>query len=275
MKKRIHSHSSLSTFEQCPQKYKYRYIEKIKPEFKMSIEAHLGKSVHDTLEWIYNSVINENKTPKAEEIINYYSQRWIDTLDEDMKKVNNFLSEKDYFNKGVQFLMNYYTKYSPFKDGTLECEKRILINLDGHQLQGFIDRLVFNEKKNEIEIHDYKTGNFLPSREQIEQDRQLALYSIAIQELFGGDKKICLTWHYLAHNQKICLYKTQKQIEQLKNQLIELIKKIESTEHFPHYVSKLCDWCEYKYACPAWGNKLKEKQAKLKDKEIENLEIWD
>ena len=49
----IYSHSRLSTFEQCPQKYEYRYIKRIPPDFDQSIEAFLGNMVHDTLEWIY------------------------------------------------------------------------------------------------------------------------------------------------------------------------------------------------------------------------------
>ena len=32
--------------------------------------------------------------------------------------------EKDYFNKGIQFLADYYQKNCPFKDGTIECEER-------------------------------------------------------------------------------------------------------------------------------------------------------
>ena len=35
-----YSHSKLSTFEQCPIKFKYKYIDKIPVEFKKTIEAH-------------------------------------------------------------------------------------------------------------------------------------------------------------------------------------------------------------------------------------------
>jgi len=259
----IYSHSKLSTFEKCPLKYKYKYIDKIKPEFKISIEAHLGKSVHDTLECIYNSVINKNQTPTVEKIIDYYTEKWTENLTQEIKIVKNNFTNKDYFNKGVRFLMNYYIKHQPFQDGTLECEKRILINLNEHKLQGFIDRLVDNKEKNQIEIHDYKTANFLPTQESLDQDKQLALYSIAIQELFGEDKKICLVWHYLAHNKRICSYRTNQQLEQLKKEITEQIQKIESTKFFPHNQSALCDWCEYKYACPAFGNKPKEVQKSL------------
>ena len=49
----IYSHSRLSTFEQCPFKFKLRYIDKIIPEIENTIESFLGGIVHETLEWIY------------------------------------------------------------------------------------------------------------------------------------------------------------------------------------------------------------------------------
>jgi len=281
IKRDIYSHSKLSTFEQCPLKYKYRYIDKIKPEFEASIETHLGKCVHDTLEWIYNLVLEGKIPPTIDGVIEYYGNRWIEEFKEETKIVKREFDQKDYFNKGVIFLTNYYVKHHPFVDGTIECEKKILINLKNYQIQGFIDRLVQNKEKDEYEIHDYKTANNLPTKEKIETDRQLALYSIAIKELFGEDKRICLTWHYLAHNTKICIYKTPEQIEKLKKEIIQLIQRIESTNTFPHNQSILCQWCEYKYACPAFGNRPPEKQATLfgfkgKNSETspEELDIW-
>ena len=45
----IYSHSKLKCYEQCPQKFKLQYIDKIRIEFKESIELFLGKRVHETL----------------------------------------------------------------------------------------------------------------------------------------------------------------------------------------------------------------------------------
>ena len=249
----IYSHSRLSTFEQCPLKYKLRYIDKIKPEIEKTIEAHLGSAVHETLEWVYNSVIGSNKVPTLDEVINYYAIKWQDEFSNEILIVKKEMSAKDYFNKGIQFLLNYYTKNHPFKDGTIECEKRIFIELDETtKIQGFIDRLVHNIEKNRYEIHDYKTANTLPTQEKMDEDRQLALYSIAIKETYGKDKEVVLIWHYLAHNQKIISKRTNEQLENLKQETKELIKKIESTTIFPHNKSILCDWCEYKTICGAW-----------------------
>ncbi len=261
----IYSHSRLNTFEQCRLKFKYRYIDKI-IVIEKSIEAFLGKIVHNTLEQLYSQV-KENKIPTIDEIITYYSNNWEENYNPTIKIVKKELTTKDYFNKGIQFLLGYYTKHKPFDDNTLEVEKRIMIDLDGngkYRLQGFIDRLVHNLEKDELEIHDYKTGNSLPTQEKIENDKQLALYSIAIKELFGEDKEVLLIWHYLAHNQKIVSKRTNEQLQQLKKEIIELIKEIESTTEFPGKKSILCNWCEYKKMCSKFN---KPKEQKL-------LDIW-
>ena len=252
----IYSHSRLSSFEQCPLKFKYRYIDKIIPEIEKTIEIHLGLAVHDTLEWLYTEIQN-NKLPTIDQTIVYYADKWQQTFTPEIRIVKKELTAKDYFEKGVQFILNYYTTHQPFDDGTIEIEKRILINLDEqgeYKLQGFIDRLVHNQETQEYEVHDYKTANFLPSQEKLDKDRQLALYSIGIKDAFGQDKEVCLIWHYLAHNKKICSRRTNQQLQQLKKETIELINKIESTKEFPPCKSQLCNWCEYKSMCPAFGN---------------------
>ena len=250
----IYSYSRLNTFEQCPLKFKYKYIDKI-PETKITIEAYLGKTVHRTLEWLYSQV-KQNKIPTIEEVIIFYSRNWEREYKSTITIIKQELTIEDYFNKGIKFLLDYYTKNKPFKDNTLEVEKRIFIDLgENYKLQGFIDRFVYNLKSGEYEIHDYKTANNLPPQNRIDNDKQLALYSIGIKELLGKEKKVCLIWHYLAHNKKICSRRTDEQLEQLKKETIALIKKIESTTRFPPYISKLCDWCDYKDMCSAWKGK--------------------
>lgn len=270
---KIYSHSRLSTFEQCPFKFKLRYIDEITPEVEQTIEAHLGKSVHETLEWLYLQVRNNIK-PTIDNMINQYTEFWQKDFSNQIKIVRQNLTVKDYFNKGVKFLIDYYLKNTPFDDGTIELEKQISINLDSegeYKIQGFIDRLVFNKKTGEYEIHDYKTANTIPSREKIESDRQLALYSIGIKEIYKTKQNVNLIWHYLAHNTKIISKRTNEQLEKLRQEIIDLIKIIESTTEYPTYTSVLCDWCEYKSMCPAFGGKPLERQTKL-DKHIKTTE---
>ncbi len=254
-----YSHSKLSTFEQCPYKYKLKYIDKIIPEIEKSIEAHLGTCVHETLEWIYQEVLKK-KIPSLDDSILYYTEKWTSENPEECLIVKKEQTCRDYFEKGIKFIIDYYTKNHPFNDGTLELEKEVRIKIGENSIVGYIDRLVENKETFEIEIHDYKTANSLPTQEKMDGDRQLALYSIAIKEIFGKEKKVKLIWHYLAHNTDIISRRTNEQLEELKQEIIELIKKIENTTNFPKCESILCNWCEYKNICCGKNKEETEKE---------------
>jgi len=251
----IYSHSRLSTFENCPCKFKYKYLDKIIPPIETSIEAYLGKTVHDALEWLYIEV-GKGNLPTIDDVVIYYSKKWEETWNDAIKNVKKQFTTKEYFNKGVQFILDYYMRHKPFEDNTLATEKKIFINLDKegrYKIIGFIDRLAYNLETKEYEVHDYKTANNLPQPEAVENDRQLALYSIAVKEEFGKEKNVSLIWHYLAFNRKIQSKRTDEQLEKLKKDTIELIKKIESTTEFETKKSYLCGWCEYKPICGVWN----------------------
>ena len=80
----------------------------------------------------------------------------------------------------------------------------------------------------------------------------MALYGIAIKQLYGQDKNLLLVWHYLKHNKRIISRRTDQQLDQLRQDIINLIKQIEITKEFPLNKSQLCGWCEYKSSCPGW-----------------------
>ena len=260
----IYSHSRISTFEQCKLKYKFRYIEKIIPEVEITIEVHLGKCVHDILEWLYKQV-KDGKIPTIDETIVYYMQVWKKNYNDGIVINRKKLDAKYYFNQGIKFILDYYLEHQPFDDNTLEVEKMIVVNLDekgNYKVQGFIDRLAYNLQTGEYEIHDYKTGNALPDSEKINNDKQLALYALAIKNLYGKDSDVCLIWHYLNFNKKICIKKNNEQLEELRNEVIRLIKEIESETNFPSRKSGLCDWCEYQNMCPEFNPNFEKQKVK-------------
>jgi putative RecB family exonuclease len=269
-----YSHSRISAFEQCPLKYKFTYIDGIVSTEK-SIEAFLGRVIHTALEWLYIQV-KEKKLPALDDVILYYANKWHEEYNEEIV-INGTIKKEEYFEKGIKFIIDYYYKNTPFDDNTLEVEKEILVNLDAegkYKIKGFIDRLAYNLKTGEYEIHDYKTSSLRPSVEKIQRDRQLALYSLALKDLFGNDKKILLVWHYLAYNEKFTSKRTKEELDELKDNTIKII--IESEKEYLPCVSRLCNWCEYKKICPAFGNSPSntEKFKKESQKEIKDFEKW-
>ena len=255
----IYSHSKLSSFEQCKLKYKFRYIDKIIPETEQNIEGFLGGMVHETLEWVYFEVQKGNALD-LDTVIDYYINLWNRCYNKEIKITRNDCDAEYYFNQGIKFVIDYFLSNSPFKDNTIAMEHRILVPLDNegkYIVQGYIDRLVHNKETNIFEIHDYKTGNSMKSQEELDMDRQLALYSLGIKHSFPEAKDVYLIWHYLAYNKKMQSRRTDEQLEQLKQEIINLINKIEETQEFPANPSALCNWCEYQSICPECNKNLK------------------
>ena len=71
-----YSYSRLQTFRQCPRKYHYRYVAKVRleeePEF---IATFLGSRVHEALERIYDNARNGRLISEAD-AVEFYRNRW-------------------------------------------------------------------------------------------------------------------------------------------------------------------------------------------------------
>jgi len=208
--------------------------------------------VHETLEWIYGEIKKGNPSPDLDTVIDYYINQWNNNFKKEIKITREGIDAESYFNQGIKFIIDYFVANSPFKDNTIAIEHRILIPLDKdgrYMVQGYIDRLVHNTETNIFEIHDYKTSSSMKSQEELDLDRQLALYSLGIKTTHPEAKDVYLIWHFLAHNRKMQSSRTDQQLEELRQDIINLINTIESTNDFPPTESALCGWCEFQGLC--------------------------
>ncbi|MBZ5699038.1 MAG: PD-(D/E)XK nuclease family protein [Acidobacteriia bacterium] len=244
------SHSKLTTYQQCPQKYKFRYIDEIPPPIR-SIELHLGDSVHRALEKLYADAMH-GRTHSCDEILSFYQQKWDEGYTPQMRIVRSGTTARTYLENGRRMLQTYHQRFYPFTQSrTLELEGKFLYPVsEKHEIRGVIDRLA-RTGDGSLEIHDYKTSRRLPDSSQVGSDTQLALYELALRHRWPGTRHISLIWHYLAFDEEIQITKTPQQLETIKQNTLGLIKRIESTTSFPTRVAPLCDWCEYKEICPA------------------------
>ena len=263
----VYSHSRLSYFEQCPLKYKLKYIDKVEAKLEESIEAFLGSRVHEVLEKLYRDQQNQ-KENSIEDLYQYLQEIWNKTWNNGIVFSNKQYKPEHYLKKAKKFLKDYYLRYYPFnQERTLGLEERILIDLDNkgeYKIQGYIDRLT-ETQDNHYEIHDYKTTARLPKQSELDNDRQLGLYSVGIKKNFSDVKNIDLVWHFLAFDKEMRSKRTDQELDKLKNQTIELINIIEESEDFQASPSYLCNWCEYKPVCYEWAHlyKLENKPSNI------------
>ena len=252
------SNSRLGTYEQCPLKYKYQYIDKIKVEEAKTVEAFMGSCVHEALEKLYRD-LKLQKHNTLEELLTYYNDFWAKNWSGDIKIVRKEYTAENYRKTGEKCIVDYYNKYAPFTERVLGIETVEYVNLDPEgqfKWNVRMDRLDY-AGDGKYEIHDYKTAGFLPKQEQADEDRQLALYSLWVKETFRDAKNIELVWHYLAFDRELRSERTPDQLERLREETLQAVKKIVSAEEFPAKETNLCNWCEYQSMCPKWAHLYK------------------
>ena len=54
----IYSHSRLWLYENCPEYFKIKYLDKALPDLPVSMALFLGGMIHESLEWLYHQTKN-------------------------------------------------------------------------------------------------------------------------------------------------------------------------------------------------------------------------
>ena len=124
------SHSRLSSFEICPLKYKYAYIDNIKVEAEDTIETYLGSRVHEALEKLYRNLQFE-KLMSLKELVAFFKREWGKNWKDTIIIVKKEYSKENYRKMGERYIKDYYKKYKPFKEGkVIGLETTDLLPLD-------------------------------------------------------------------------------------------------------------------------------------------------
>ena len=130
---KIYSPTQISTFEICPRRYRFRYIDRIESGVE-TVEAFMGKRVHEALEKLYRDLIF-SKRNSLDELLKFYEQRWRELWHGEVVVVKDGYDEENYFLTGRRCIEDYYRRYHPFNQGRtigLELRVKIPIILDGH-----------------------------------------------------------------------------------------------------------------------------------------------
>ncbi len=248
------SYSSLETFKKCPAQYKIRYIDSIrKPD--ESIEAFMGKRVHEALEYLYNEVL-DGRIPFFDHVVDQYHSNWRDKWHSAIGIVRAENTADYYKILGEDCIARYYRKYTPFAEPIVgnEIELNFTLDDDGkYQIKGIIDRLDHDGSGN-WEIHDYKSGKRVLTQNQADKDNQLALYQMGLMSKDKEIKSVKLVWHFLQRGIEVESIRSKKQILDLstsiKKQIDNIRSKISNGGEFPAKKSILCNWCYCWEECP-------------------------
>ena len=248
------SYSQISTFKNCPQQYKIVYIDSVRKE-KESIEAFMGKRVHEVLEWLYNEENFSKPFTTFDRMCQVFDQFWIDNWHREVYIADRFRSSDFYYSIGKRCLANYYNLYGPsFNQSVKATELDLRFKIGKYNFRGIIDRLD-NPEHGKWVVHDYKTSKRARTERQAMNDIQLALYQIAIEQEYGEVDEISLRWHFLRLGTEVIVNHKTEQLDKLQTKLVKMVEKINYAKNNPNNFlpkeSMLCNWCYLWEECTA------------------------
>jgi len=260
-----YSFSRIQTYKQCPLKYRFKYIDRIKDQdFTLTADLLLGSAVHYALEKLYEEISNF-KSVEEEKLLEFFYSYWNSEV-ESLKASGEELLvregsiEGDFQLRGEEYLKAYYENNTPFdKIKVVDTEANVSFALDEDvSFAGFIDRL--DKDGDTFVINDYKTNKRLPTENKDSMKEQLTLYAIGVKEKYGKYlKKIKARLYFLHFDIEDTWEITDELLFEVTEKYRWLVKEIESKKAkfvagekdiFEVNETPLCRFCEYTSICP-------------------------
>lgn len=204
------SPNMLKTFETCPKKYYFKYIEKISVPQKSNL-FEKGKKIHA----LANYYLRGDDISKMEKALN-----------SEELKLWEILKQNEFFNKTY-----------------VNSEYNLSCKVGNYWIGGRLDALMKDEKN--YYILDYKTGS-IPKNP--EYDYQTITYLLCASKMYGNNIKFI--YIDLQNNQNSIIDFNSAKAKEYERRITDICDKITNAqfpEEIEH--TNICNFCEYKKIC--------------------------
>jgi putative RecB family exonuclease len=249
------SPSRAADFKTCPLLYRFRCIDRL-PEAPSSA-ATRGTLVHAVLESLFDLPAPARTLAAARELL---PAAWQRVRDEAPEVDSLFAEDADgsefaaWMDSAGGLLDNYFTLEDPSRLEPESREQLVEIIVDGLRLRGYVDRIDVSPA-GDIRVVDYKTGS--TPREAFEAKAlfQMKFYALVLWRIRGVVPRQ-LRLMYLADSDTLSYAPDADELVRFERTLKAIwaaIQRALATGDFRPSPSRLCDWCDHKAVCPAWG----------------------
>ena len=247
------SPSSISTFQQCPLRFKLSRIDKME---ELPTEATLlGNFVHDVLELLYKVPAEDRSLGVAKSLSTtvWNEYGWEEKVQPFLKSYN-----MNTFRWNAWWCIeNLFGMEDPRLVNPNGVEHELNGKIAGVQMRGFIDRWSVNND-NEIVISDYKTGKSPAPRFAGSKFFQLTGYA----HLLAQEKQQpvgYLELLFLKEGVRLDKHPTPSDFSQVEEVVVAVKQNIDTLcagGEWEAVPTRLCDWCSYKKTiCSYWSDK--------------------
>lgn len=255
-----YSQSKLSTYRDCPLKYKFAYVDKIKTPG--SVEQFVGSMVHEALQEVVDVRRKFGKKLGYDDACLIFDRKFDENLTDDIVISKDYLTADDYKARGHDYIEKFYEIEARREPGeVLSVEKQVNFEIGPSAMIGYIDRL--EKQGNVYRIIDYKASDYPMAQAKADEDWQLAIYEMAVRDEFPDADDVVLEWFYLGPGVVVQSSRTPEQLRDLQGEICSLVTEIENDREFLPLGNNWCP-CEYEEQC-----KAEKERRRLKASEVE------
>ncbi|MGH3935651.1 MAG: RecB family exonuclease [Pseudonocardiaceae bacterium] len=253
------SPSRAADFKQCPLLYRFRAVDRL-PETPSRVQVR-GTVVHAVLERLF-ALTPDQRAPDVGRAL--VDPVWRDVLTHSPELAELFPGPDDaelaeWLDSARELVEGYFALENPRLVQPEACELLVEAELptSGDEtllLRGYIDRLDV-APSGEIRVVDYKSG--AAPREVFEAKAlfQMKFYALVLLRIRGVVPRQ-LRLMYLADRQALTYTPDEAELVRFERTLVAIWAAILRAAHsgdFRPNPSRMCDWCDHKPRCPAFG----------------------
>jgi len=246
------SPSKVSAFKDCALAFRFSAIDKI-PE-PPSMPATRGTTVHRALELLFVEAPADRTPQRAQECLRTALEE-MSTHEEYVGLELDDAAAADFAATSARMVDRYFTLEDPQSITPIGLELFLTAQLGSLTVRGIIDRLELDQD-GELVVTDYKTGR-APSPAQ-EQSRLggVHFYSLLCERVLGRIPSRVQLVYLGDQPQVITTVPSEQSTRGVARKLDAIWSAVERAcdkEDFRPRRSALCNWCNFKAFCPAFG----------------------
>ena len=248
----------MSTYNECPQKYKFRYVHFIPEQPKYYFA--FGSAMHAVMEFVHDP--SHASFPTLEQALARFSAEW-DKTTFAQKGYASVDKELEGYAEGRRIIEAYYDKNSADFVRPLSVEMRSTLEIDGLSMVSILDRMDYMGN-GLVKILDYKTGKTI----QREPDQLYLYQKIAenspiikqiVQQKDPSVKTVrvgALSFYHLPTLHEMTFDRAdENEINDFWHRVLATAEKVRMGEFPPAPSESKCRWCDYRNICPVFTGK--------------------
>jgi putative RecB family exonuclease len=250
------SPSRAADFMQCPLLYRFRVIDRLPSP--PSPAAARGTLVHAVLERLFDLPAHE-RTPEAAAAL--VAPEWAALKEAEPElaalvddHADDLPSHDGWYAEATALIERWFTLEDPTRLEPAERELYVEADFDGLVLRGYVDRLDV-APTGAMRVVDYKTGRSPSELFEGKALFQMKFYALVLWRLRGEVPRL-LQLVYLGNGETVRYSPDEADLRATERKLRALwaaIQRAAETGDWRPSTSRLCDWCDHRALCPAWG----------------------